>query len=42
MNQAARIPEIAARHVGVRVEGVDLSYGSNHVLKAISLEIAPG
>ena len=28
--------------VAIKVEGVDLSYGDNHVLKNISLDIAPG
>jgi iron(III) transport system ATP-binding protein len=34
------VPAMAA--VGVRVERVDLSYGDNHVLKSVDLEIRPG
>ena len=33
MNQLAPMPEIAIERVGVRIEDVDLSYGTNHVLK---------
>ncbi|KAA2237554.1 ABC transporter ATP-binding protein [Salinarimonas soli] len=41
---AAPIPHPAprTRAAGVRVEGVNLSYGTNHVLKDVNLEIRPG
>jgi iron(III) transport system ATP-binding protein len=32
----------ARQAVGIKVENVDLSYGNNHVLKNVSLKIAPG
>ncbi|HEX5515768.1 MAG TPA: ATP-binding cassette domain-containing protein, partial [Gammaproteobacteria bacterium] len=28
--------------VGVRIEGVNLSYGSTHVLKDVNLDVKPG
>src|SRR6476469_5994598 len=34
--------EIAVPTVGVRIEQVNLSYGDNHVLKSIDLDIRPG
>ena len=34
--------ELAVPTVGVRIEQVNLSYGDNHVLKSIDLEIHPG
>lgn len=34
--------EIAVPTVGVRIEHVNLSYGDNHVLKSINLDIRPG
>ena len=34
--------EQARKAVAIKVEGVDLSYGANHVLKNISLEVPPG
>jgi iron(III) transport system ATP-binding protein len=33
---------LATRAVGVRIEGVNLSYGRHHVLKDIDLDIRPG
>ncbi|MBI0433345.1 ABC transporter ATP-binding protein [Roseomonas sp. KE0001] len=33
---------VAGQAAGVRIEGVNLSYGSNHVLKDVELEIRPG
>jgi iron(III) transport system ATP-binding protein len=42
MNQLARIPKVAVQRAGVRIEDVDLSYGTNHVLKRINLDIEPG
>ena len=42
MNEPARTSEIAIERAGVRVENVDVSYGANHVLKNINLEIEPG
>ena len=42
MNEPARTPEIAIERAGVRVENVDVFYGSNHVLKNINLEIEAG
>jgi iron(III) transport system ATP-binding protein len=42
MNRLAPVSAIAARPAGVRIESVDVSYGSNHVLKNVNLEIAPG
>ena len=35
-------PDLAMQALGIRIEGVNLSYGSNHVLKAIDLDIQPG
>ncbi len=34
--------QMGPRAVGIRVEGVDLSYGDNRVLKNINLDIPPG
>jgi iron(III) transport system ATP-binding protein len=42
MNQPLRPTDLAASAAGVRVEGVNLSYGTNHVLKDVSLDIEPG
>jgi ABC-type multidrug transport system fused ATPase/permease subunit len=42
MNQPMRMPEIATRRVGIRIEDVNLSYGTHHVLKDVNLEIRPG
>jgi len=42
MNRAAWNHDSAIAPVGVRIESVDVSYGSNHVLKSVSLDIAPG
>ena len=35
-------PKLAVPTVGIRIEQVNLSYGDNHVLKSIDLEIRPG
>ena len=40
MSQPPRPP--ARNAVGVRIENVNLSYGTNHVLKAVDLEVRPG
>ena len=42
MNQPLRPGEIAAKAAAIRIEDVNLSYGANHVLKNINLEIARG
>ena len=42
MNQPLRPTALAASAAGVSVETVNLSYGANHVLKDVSLEIRPG
>ncbi len=44
MNQQFSPAALAAdmRSLGVRIEGVDLAYGSNHVLKDVHLDIQPG
>lgn len=42
MDQPLRHPEAAAHRAGVRIEGVNLSYGANHVLKDVDLDIRPG
>jgi iron(III) transport system ATP-binding protein len=42
MNQPLRPTALAASAAGVSVERVNLSYGTNHVLKDVSLEIRPG
>jgi iron(III) transport system ATP-binding protein len=39
MNRAS---DIAMQALGIRIEGVNLSYGSNHVLKGVDLDIRPG
>jgi iron(III) transport system ATP-binding protein len=36
------VTDLARRAVGISVEGVNLSYGANHVLKNVDLEIQPG
>jgi iron(III) transport system ATP-binding protein len=35
-------PDIAVPTVGIRIEQVNLSYGDNHVLRSIDLDIRPG
>ncbi len=42
MNQAVRATGLATEAAGVRIENVNLSYGTNHVLKDVNLEIRPG
>jgi len=42
MNPATWNHDTAIAPVGVRIENVDVSYGSNHVLKNVNLDIAPG
>jgi iron(III) transport system ATP-binding protein len=42
MNQLVRAGDLSIEAVGVRIEEVNLSYGTNHVLKDVSLEIRPG
>ncbi|HEY8564603.1 MAG TPA: ABC transporter ATP-binding protein, partial [Beijerinckiaceae bacterium] len=42
MNQPLRPTDLALAPASVRIEGVDLSYGTNHVLKQIDLDIRPG
>ena len=42
MTPAAAHRALAVPGVGVRIEAVNLSYGDNHVLKSIDLEIRPG
>ncbi|HEX2552321.1 MAG TPA: ABC transporter ATP-binding protein [Microvirga sp.] len=42
MNQPLRSADLAASAAGVSIEGVNLSYGTNHVLKDVSLDVRPG
>jgi iron(III) transport system ATP-binding protein len=35
-------PDLTTPAVGIRIEGVNLSYGNNHVLKDVDLDIRPG
>jgi iron(III) transport system ATP-binding protein len=42
VNQIGRPQELAISAAGIRIEGVNLSYGTNHVLKDVNLEIRPG
>ena len=42
MNQLARPQDLAISAAGISIEGVNLSYGSNHVLKIVNVEIRPG
>jgi iron(III) transport system ATP-binding protein len=42
MNQPLRHTDVTAQRAGVRIEGVNLSYGANHVLKNVDLDIRPG
>jgi iron(III) transport system ATP-binding protein len=42
MNQLLRAGDLAFDAVGVRIENVNLSYGTNHVLKDVNLEVRPG
>jgi iron(III) transport system ATP-binding protein len=42
MTTAPASPDLAVPAVGVRIEQVNLSYGDNHVLKSVNLEIRPG
>ncbi len=35
-------PSLAPRAAGVRIEGVDLSYGAHRVLKDVDVEVRPG
>ncbi len=41
-NEPVRVRGDALQPLGVRVENVDLSYGANHVLKDVTLDVAPG
>ena len=34
--------DIAMQALGIRIEGINLSYGSNHVLRNVDLDIGPG
>ena len=42
MNQPFPAPKLGASAVDVDIRNVDLSYGSNHVLKGVNLHIRPG
>ena len=42
MNQLLRAGDLATDATGVRIENVNFSYGTNHVLKDVNLEIKPG
>jgi iron(III) transport system ATP-binding protein len=42
MNQPLRPGVLAPDASGVRIEGVNLSYGENHVLRDVNLDIRPG
>ena len=42
MNQLARPQDLAISAAGISIEEVNLSYGTNHVLKDVNLEIRPG
>jgi iron(III) transport system ATP-binding protein len=42
VNQPLRPGDLATDASGVRIEAVNLSYGANHVLKGVDLDIRPG
>ena len=42
MNEAVRPADLAVKAAGIRVEDVNLSYGTNHVLKDVNLDVQPG
>src|SRR5690606_26362154 len=42
MNQPLSVSTLGAQAVDVDIRSVDLSYGTNHVLKGIDLHIRPG
>jgi iron(III) transport system ATP-binding protein len=42
MNQLLRPDDISVDAAGVLIEDVNLSYGTNHVLKNVNLEVRPG
>jgi iron(III) transport system ATP-binding protein len=42
MNQLLAADDLAIRAAGVHIDSVNVSYGTNHVLKNVNLEIRPG